>query len=78
MPNFEDTWELANTIAHHFPSFQLEDKLKLLTGRDGRAPAITYHRRKKRVNKKNLEAGPTVDSCPYEVVDPPISSGSTI
>ena len=60
LPDFEDTWESAHTIAHRFPSFQLEDKLRLLAGRDGRTPIITYQRRKKRVNMKNPEARPTV------------------
>ena len=60
LPDFEDTWELAHTIAHRFPSFQLEVKLRLLVGRDGRTAIITYRRRKKRVNMKNTEAGPTV------------------
>ena len=42
LPDFEDTWELAHTIAHCFPSFQLEDKLRLLVGRDGRTRITTY------------------------------------
>ena len=52
LPDFESTWESARMIHQRFPEFQLEDKLNLLAGRNGRTPIITYYRRKhRRLNK---------------------------
>ena len=52
LPEYESTWELARLIHQHFPEFQLEDKLNLLAGRDGKTPVLTYYRRKRnRINK---------------------------
>ena len=47
LPDFEATWESATIMAQRFPEFQLEDKLKLLVGRDGKTPIIHYQRRHK-------------------------------
>ena len=52
LPEFESTWESARMIHQCFPDFQLEDKLNLLAGRDGRTPIITYGRRKRRHSNK--------------------------
>ena len=73
LPEFECTWESARMIHQRFPEFQLEDKLKLLAGRDGRTPIITYQRRKhRRLNKRKLiglPEGTTNASCQEERVE---------
>ena len=62
LPEFECTWESARMIHQRFPEFQLEDKLKLLAGKDGRTPIITYQRRKhRRLNKRKLIGLPEGD-----------------
>ena len=51
--DFESTWESARIIHQRFLEFQLEEKLNLLAGRDGRTPIMTYYRRKhRRLNKE--------------------------
>ena len=57
LPDFESTWESARLISQRFPEFQLEDKLNLLAGRDGRTPIITYRRRKHKRPSKGTEGG---------------------
>ena len=72
--NIQDT-TLPRTFHEAFKSFHWKEAMNeemkaLLQNATGRTPVITYQRRNKRVNKKNPKAGPTVDSCPYVVVDP--------
>ena len=53
LPDFESTWESARIIYQRFLEFQLEDKLNLLAGRDGRTPIIIYYPWKhRRLNKE--------------------------
>ena len=55
LPDFESTGESARMIHQRFPEFQLEDKLNLMTGRDGRTPIMTYyHRKHRRLNKEEV------------------------
>ena len=59
LPDFESTWESARLIHQRFPEFQLEDKLKLLAGRDGKTPIITYYRRRRKRLTKEEWSGST-------------------
>ena len=55
--DFESTWESAHLIHQRFPELQLEDKLKLFAGRDGKTPVITYYRRKRNRLYKEERSG---------------------
>ena len=60
--DYESTWELACLIHQRFPEFQLEDKLKLLAGRDGKTPILTYYRQKRNRLNKGERSGITGES----------------
>ena len=62
LPDYESTWELACLIHQRFPEFQLEEKLKLLAGRDGKTPVLTYYRRKHNRLNKGERSGTTGES----------------
>ena len=62
LPEYESTWELARLIHQRFPEFQLEDKLNLLAGRDGKTPVLTYYRRKRNRLNKGGRSGTTGES----------------
>ena len=62
LPDFESTWESAHLIHQRFPEFQLEDKLKLLAGRDGKTPVITYYCQKRNRLNKEERSGSTGES----------------
>ena len=62
LPDFESTWESARLIHQRFPEFQLEDKLKLLAGRDGKTPVMTYYRQKRNRLNKGERSGSTGES----------------
>ena len=38
LPQFEASWESADTIKEHFPDFHLEDKVSLIEGGNDRPP----------------------------------------
>ena len=62
LPEYESTWELAHLILQRFPEFQLEDKLNLLAGRDGKTPVWTYYCRKRNRLNKGGRSGTTGES----------------
>ena len=46
LPSFESTWKPFETIRHHFPDFNLEDKVKPLgKGNDGHPPITEVYTR---------------------------------
>ena len=46
LPQFEASWELADTIKEHFPDFHLENKVSLIQGGNDRPPIRYVYTRK--------------------------------